>query len=344
MARMPLITRWGVAALVALALSALLPALAAARAPSANTAALQVALKAVHRYGGSIDGIAGPGTKRAVRSFQRRHHLTADGVAGPRTRRALGKRGRPALGSRVMGPGDRGWDVAALQFMLRRRGFSSGSVDGGYGPNTTAAVRRFQSAAGIGVDGHAGSGTLHALRHRAARRHSSGGSTGSGSSGVPSGPVRFLRPVNAAIGEGFGYPPGHGGARHDGVDFPEPAGTPIGAAGVGTVISAGWNSGGYGNLTIIQHRLGYQTYYAHQSSISVSVGQRVSGGVRIGYVGSTGHSTGPHLHFEVRHNGVPINPVPLLLASTSLGKLAVSPFPPPPASAVCAGADRTPSC
>ena len=119
-------------------------------------------------------------------------------------------------------------------------------------------------------------------------------------------------------------------------------GTPIGAAGVGTVISAGWNSGGYGNLTIVQHRLGYQTWYAHQSSIAVSVGQRVAGGVRIGYVGSTGHSTGPHLHFEVRHNGVPINPVPYLLPSTSLGKLAAGPFP--QAAPVCAGADRTPTC
>src|SRR3954467_14697790 len=340
MARMPLITRWGVAALVALAL---FPAAAAARTPSANTAALQVALKAVHRYHGGIDGIAGPGTKNAVKSFQRRHHLVADGVAGPQTRRALGRRGSPLLGTRVMHQGNRGWDVAALQFMLRRRGFSSGWVYGAYGPNTRTAVGRFQAAAGLHVDGAAGPGTLHALRHHTQRRTSSGTT---GSSGTPSGPVRFLRPVSGAIGEGFGYPPGHGGARHDGIDFPEPMGTPIGAAGVGTVISAGWNSGGYGNLTIIQHRLGYQTYYAHQSSISVSVGQRVSGGVRIGYVGSTGHSTGPHLHFEVRHNGVPINPVPLLLGSTSLGKLAASPFPPPAAAAApsCAGADRTPAC
>src|SRR4051794_35154611 len=231
MARMPLIARWGAVALVALAL---FPGIAAAHGPSANVAALQVALRALHRYHGGIDGLAGPGTKRAVRSFQRRHHLTADGVAGPQTRRALGRRGKPALGSRVMGPGDRGWDVAALQFMLRRRGFSAGSVDGGYGSNTTAAVRRFQSAAGIGVDGHAGPGTLRALHHHKARRHSGGsGSTNSGTSGIPSGPVRFLRPVSGAIGEGFGYPPGHGGARHDGIDFPEPMGTPIGAAGAG---------------------------------------------------------------------------------------------------------------
>ena len=259
---MPLIARCAAAALMLLAL---IPAAAAARGPSANTAALQVALKALHRY--------------------------------------------------------------------------HGSVDGGYGPNTRTAVGRFQAAAGLHVDGAAGPGTLHALRHHTQRRTSSGTT---GSSGTPSGPVRFLRPVSGAIGEGFGYPPGHGGARHDGIDFPEPMGTPIGAAGVGTVISAGWNSGGYGNLTIIQHRLGYQTWYGHQSSIAVSVGQRVAGGVRIGYVGSTGHSTGPHLHFEVRLNGTPINPVPLLLPSTSLGKLAAGPFQ--PSAPVCAGADRTPSC
>jgi murein DD-endopeptidase MepM/ murein hydrolase activator NlpD len=150
--------------------------------------------------------------------------------------------------------------------------------------------------------------------------------------------------VSGAIGEGFGYPPGHGGARHDGIDFPEPMGTSVGAAGVGTVVSAGWNSGGYGNLIVIQHRLGYQSWYAHLSSIAVSSGSRVAGGVRIGAVGSTGHSTGPHLHFEVRLNGTPINPVPLLLPQTSLGKLLAGPFEKTPAAPVCAGADRTPQC
>ena len=120
-----------------------------------------------------------------------------------------------------------------------------------------------------------------------------------------------------AIGDGFGYP---GGRRHDGVDFPEPLGTSVGAAGVGTVVFAGWNSGGYGNLIVIQHRLGYQTWYAHLSAFGVSNGQAVAGGVRIGAVGSTGRSTGPHLHFELRHNGVPTNPVPFLLPQTSLGK------------------------
>src|SRR3954454_2045349 len=169
MARMPLITRFGVAALLLLAL---VPAAAAARTPSANTAALQVALKAVHRYHGGIDGLAGPRTKGAVKSFQRRHYLVADGVAGPQTRRALGRRGSPLLGTRVMHAGNRGWDVAALQFMLRRRGYSPGTIDGGYGANTAVTVRRFQSAAGLHADGYAGNTTLKALAHHITHRRS----------------------------------------------------------------------------------------------------------------------------------------------------------------------------
>jgi peptidoglycan hydrolase-like protein with peptidoglycan-binding domain len=305
---MPLIARWGVAALL---VAALFPTAAAASGPSANTAALQVALRALHHYHGGIDGIAGPGTKSAVRSFQRRRNLVADGVAGPATRRALGRRGTPLLGSRAMQLGSRGWDVAALQFMLGRRGYSTGSVDGGFGANTRTSVSRFQTAAGLTPDGVAGSGTLRALR---------GGTrtTAGTSSGTPGGPVRFLRPLNVPEGDGFGHP---GGRRHDGIDFPAASGTAIGAAGVGTVSFAGWNTGGYGNLVIIQHRLGFQTWYAHLSRLAVSSGSRVAGGVVIGYVGSTGHSTGPHLHFEVRLNGTPINPEPYFLARSSLGKL-----------------------
>ena len=284
-----------------------LPQCAMARG-SANVAALQVALRAVHKYRGGVDGIPGSGTRRAVRAFQRAHRLPADGVAGPRTRRALGRRGTPLLGSRVMHAGSRGWDVAALQFMLRRRGYGVG-VDGGYGPNTAAAVRRFQSAAGLRADGLAGRATVHALEHgvRAPSRRVPASSV--------SGPVRFLRPVAAPIGDGFGHP---GGRRHDGIDLLARAGTAVGAAGRGVVSFAGWNSGGYGNLVIVQHRLGFETYYAHLSGISVGVGQAVAGGSRIGYVGATGHVTGPHLHFEVRLHGVPINPVPLLLAQISL--------------------------
>src|SRR3954469_20133806 len=191
---------WLVAALAVLAF---IPA--AANASSADVAALQVALRALHLYHGGIDGIAGPGTKRATRAFQRRRKLAADGVAGPQTRRALGRRGRPALGSRTMVTGDRGWDVAALQFLLRKRGFSPGTIDGGYGAYTASTVRRYQSAVGLTADGKAGRATISALR-RGARRQTSSGS--SSSSGSPSGPVRFLHPLNVPAGDGFGYPGG----------------------------------------------------------------------------------------------------------------------------------------
>ena len=255
-----------------------------------------------------MDGIAGPATRRAVRRFQRRHRLSADGVAGPRTRRALGRRGRPRLGSRVLRTGRRGWDVAALQFLLRRRGARPGTIDGGFGPGTAAAVRRFQRRARLGADGVAGPVTIRALRRgvprrRVVRRVSSG-------LGQLGGPVLFFRPVRGPLGDGFGV---RWGRQHQGIDFPVAGGTRVGAAGRGVTQFAGWNSGGYGNLVIIQHRLGFQTWYAHLSNVTTHPGEVVTGGTRIGFVGSTGHSTGPHLHFEVRLNGTPINPMPRLL-------------------------------
>src|ERR1700754_2280782 len=100
--------RWfGAAALVVLSLA--LPT--SAVASPANTAALQSALQAFHLYDGYVDGIRGPLTRRAVVDFQRRRDLSVDGIAGSQTRRALGWRGRPGLGSRVMRLGNRGWDV-----------------------------------------------------------------------------------------------------------------------------------------------------------------------------------------------------------------------------------------
>jgi peptidoglycan hydrolase-like protein with peptidoglycan-binding domain len=300
-----------VAGVVALAVTLSLGPVQQAAASSANVAALQVALKALGLYPVAIDGVKGPFTARGVRVFQRHRNLLVDGVAGPQTRHALGRRGRPRLGSRVMHSGQRGWDVAALQFLLQRRGFSPGGLDGGFGPGTRSAVLSFQRAAGLTVDGLVGSATLHALRHR------SGGPTH-----TPTGPVRFYRPVPGPIGDGFGAPR-ENGRKHSGIDFPVPYGTRIEAAGVGVTVFAGYNTGGYGNLVVVQHRLGYSTWYAHMSRITTWVGERVQGGTRIGYVGSTGHSTGPHLHFEVRINNVPVNPMPYLLGTTAARAITV---------------------
>jgi peptidoglycan hydrolase-like protein with peptidoglycan-binding domain len=181
---------------LALLLAALMLAPAAeAASGTARTAALQVALRGLHLYRGPVDGVAGPGTRRAVRRLQRRRHLAVDGMAGPRTRRALGWRGRPSLGHRQLRRGRRGWDVSELQFLLRRRGVSPDSIDGGFGAATRAAVRRFQRAQGLRSDGIAGHVTIRALKHPRRRARTRG---------APRGPVRFLRPVDARIGDRFG--------------------------------------------------------------------------------------------------------------------------------------------
>ena len=100
---------------------------------------------------------------------------------------------------------------------------------------------------------------------------------------------------------------------HRAIDYAAPLGTPIRTVGDGTVTFAGWNSHGYGNFTSIRHNGTYSTNYAHQSKIIVRAGQKVKQGEVIGYVGSTGYSTGPHVHFEMVKNGVKINPLKEIL-------------------------------
>jgi murein DD-endopeptidase MepM/ murein hydrolase activator NlpD len=218
--------------------------------------------------------------------------LAADGVAGAATRKALGRRGRPAFGARTLRPGMSGFDVAALQFRLAWRGFPSGRFDGGYGGHAAAAVRRFQLWAGLPADGVAGPGTVAALRRPI--RHS---------------PIRLVAPIQAPIADRFGP---RASSFHPGIDYPARAGAAVRAAGHGSVIFAGWDSGGYGKLVVIAHPAGVRSMYAHLSRIAVSPGQSVVAGSLVGAVGSTGLATGPHLHFELRLGTAAIDPLTAL--------------------------------
>jgi murein DD-endopeptidase MepM/ murein hydrolase activator NlpD len=97
---------------------------------------------------------------------------------------------------------------------------------------------------------------------------------------------------------------------HNGIDFSLVTGTPIRSTWEGTVVYAGWSDAGYGNLVIVENG-DWRMYYAHLSSFGVGVGQPVQTGTVVGASGDTGWSTGPHLHYEVRHQGVPVDPVTL---------------------------------
>jgi murein DD-endopeptidase MepM/ murein hydrolase activator NlpD len=129
-------------------------------------------------------------------------------------------------------------------------------------------------------------------------------------SASPAGPIKqgsgqLIWPVNGPVVSPFGM---RWGRLHAGVDIAVPSGTPIRAADSGTVVLMGW-VGGYGNYTCVQHTASMSTCYAHQSSFATSNGASVSQGQVIGYVGCTGHCFGDHLHFEVRINGSPVDPM-----------------------------------
>jgi murein DD-endopeptidase MepM/ murein hydrolase activator NlpD len=114
------------------------------------------------------------------------------------------------------------------------------------------------------------------------------------------------------VSSGFGYriDPVYKDRRlHAGLDFTAPIGTPIYAAADGVVKDAGFNTGGYGNRVVVNHGFGYETLYAHMVRIKARVGTKVKRGEVIGYVGSTGKSTGPHLHYEVHKNGIQLDPI-----------------------------------
>ncbi|MEY8098398.1 DUF5930 domain-containing protein [Falsihalocynthiibacter sp. S25ZX9] len=126
----------------------------------------------------------------------------------------------------------------------------------------------------------------------------------------------FALPLKSAFRFTSGFGP-RWGRMHNGTDFAASYGTPIYTTGDGVVISAGWLSG-FGKLVKVQHEFGIVTYYAHMSKINVSKGQRVSRGDQLGAMGSTGRSTGTHLHYEVHVGGKPVNPMKFIKAASDV--------------------------
>jgi len=135
-------------------------------AASARVAALQVGLRAHGFDPGPVDGVRGRLTTNALMAFQRRHGIRATGLLGRQTRRALGRRGHPLLGQRELGIGAIGWDVAVLEFRLRRFGLGARAVDGRFTRRTAVALRRYQSRRGLVSDGIAGPKTYRSLAGR----------------------------------------------------------------------------------------------------------------------------------------------------------------------------------
>jgi murein DD-endopeptidase MepM/ murein hydrolase activator NlpD len=128
---------------------------------------------------------------------------------------------------------------------------------------------------------------------------------GAGSTGTGVSASGLIWPVDGPVVSGFGM---RWGRMHEGIDIAVPSGTPVRASADGTVIHSGW-LGGYGLLVVVDHGNGLATAYAHNSSLLVAVGQQVSQGQTISLAGSTGNSSGPHVHFEVRVNGVAVDPL-----------------------------------
>jgi len=277
---------------VAIAAGALVVAPPAHAAGRPAVAALQVTLRHHHVYKGPVDGLIGSATTAAVMRFQRRHGLTPDGVAGPKTRRAFGRFAKHVLGSRILLRGMAGWDVAELQFALAWHGFPNAAIDGGFGGHVKRALIKFQRWAHLTPDGIAGPGTFRALW-----------------APLPRCPIALAWPLRAPVGSPFGP---RGIAFHPGIDLPGATGTPVGAAAPGRVTFAAHDPGGYGNLVEVDHGGGVVSMYAHLSGFSVRVGQTIATGTRVGRIGSSGESTGPHLHFEVRVRGAAVDPVPAL--------------------------------
>ena len=183
--------------------------------------------------------------------------------------------------------------LVALRYMSQS---NMNTGPGIFGPKTEASVRRFQQAEGLSVTGKVNQATHDSLRTASPREPSAG----------------FIHPTTSThVTSPYGmrtHPISGVKKMHKGVDFAGSTGSPVYAVADGTVTVSGWEAGGYGNWIELEHDNGTRTRYAHLSSKTVSQGAHVSQGQTIGAVGSTGGSTGPHLHFEVRIGGNAVDP------------------------------------
>jgi murein DD-endopeptidase MepM/ murein hydrolase activator NlpD len=240
-------------------------------------------------------GVAATASARPQAAALDRALRAAGFYAGPDRDRdaAAAAPGRRLLGSRTLGRGETGRDVAELQLALAWQGFPSGAIDGRFGRRLAWALTRFQRKAGLPMDVVAGAATIAALRREPA-----------------DAPIPLAWPLRAAVGDGFGP---RGNRFHAGVDLPAAEGTDVIAAAPGRVAWAGPRAGGWGKLVTLANGRGVRTMYAHLSKVEVKVGEWVAGGTVLGRVGATGDATGPHLHFEVRVRGGAIDPLRALV-------------------------------
>jgi len=200
-------------------------------------------------------------------------------------------------------------ETAVISARTAQTRFVRNELVGAKNDLSTKQQQKLQDISKLTAEQQAEAGEIDALqaasnsiaeRIRAAQANRQAGSPTS----TPSS-AGLIWPVNGPVTSPFGW---RWGRLHQGIDIGVGMGTPIKAAASGTVIYCGWESG-YGNLTVLDNGGNLATAYGHQSSIAVACGQQVAQGDVIGYVGCTGHCTGPHLHFEVRINGTPVDPL-----------------------------------
>ena len=268
------------------------PAAAAPGTVDPRIAALQITMRARLLYRGPVTGVADGRTIAATAILQQRLGVTPDGVFGPQTLGRLFPPGRPVLGKRLLTVGAKGYDVALLRIELALHGFPSGKFTSRYTSRTARAVLRFQRWAGLPQTAMAGPLTAKALR-----------------AAPVVCPRRLAWPVAAPVISPYGL---RGARFHGGIDIVASYGTPVGSPGAGEVVWAGWRPGGWGNAVMVAHGDGVRSLVAHLSRVDVRVGDQVRTGDRLGLAGSTGDSSGPHVHFEVRVRGAYVDPMTAL--------------------------------